>query len=77
MVICCLVLVNYVGGFVKEAIANTVEYFGSQAEMAKALGVSRAAVSHWLRDEAFPPARAIQIEIMSEGLIKALDLVAK
>jgi len=62
---------------VKEAIKKAVDHFGSQAEMAKVLGVSRAAVSHWLRAEAFPPARAIQIEAMTKGAIKALDLVAQ
>lgn len=61
----------------KEAIEKAVEHFGSQAKMAEALNVSRAAVSHWLRAEAFPPARAIQIEAMTAGAIKALDLVAQ
>jgi len=60
-----------------EAIRKIVEYFGSQAKMAKELKVSRAAVSHWCRDKAIPPARAIQIEAMTKGEIKAIDLIAK
>lgn len=61
----------------KEDIQKAVEFFGSQAKMAEALEVSRAAVSHWIKAQALPAARAIQIEAITQGAIRALDLAHK
>lgn len=49
-------------------------YFGSQSELARRLGISPAAVTQWLVD-GIPAARAIEIEKMTDGKFKAVDLV--
>ena len=50
------------------------DFFGNQRRLSEALGVSEAAVSQWVRDGKFPPARAIQIEALSDGRFSAIDL---
>ena len=50
-----------------------VKWFGSKSKMAAALGVTRSAVSQWLVD-GVPPARAIQIEEVTGGKFKAVDI---
>ena len=59
------------------AIDRMVEYFGSQAEVARVLKVTPSAVTQWLQAGAIPAQRAIQIEALTKGEIKALDLVAQ
>lgn len=49
-------------------------YFGSQSELARRLNISPAAVTQWLVD-GVPPGRAIEIEKMTDGKFKAVDLV--
>lgn len=56
---------------------QVVDWFGNQAAMARALGVSAAAVTQWIKAGAIPAQRAIQIEALTKGEIKALDLVAQ
>ena len=56
-------------------IKEVVAFFGTQAHMARELGVSAAAVTQWVKAGAIPAQRAIQIEALSNGQIKALDLV--
>ena len=58
-------------------IQRVVEWFGSQAEVARALKVSPSAVTQWLNAGAIPAQRAIQIEALTKGEIKALELVAQ
>jgi DNA-binding transcriptional regulator YdaS (Cro superfamily) len=58
----------------KTLIDAVVAYFGSQSAMARALGVTRASVSCWIINGIVPPARAIQIEKVTEGEFKATDL---
>ena len=53
---------------------NVIKYFGSQAALAKALKVDRAAVSQWLKN-GIPPKRAIEIEILTNGELKAGNLI--
>lgn len=48
-------------------------HFGSLANMARALGVTRVAVSLWGAD-GIPPQRAIQIERTTGGKFKAVDI---
>ena len=55
-------------------IREVIDWYGSQAQMARKLGVDRAAVAQWVSAGKFPPARAIQIEEQSGGLFKAVDL---
>lgn len=55
---------------------DVIEYFGSKAKLAEALGVERAAVSHWLR-YGLPAQRAIEIERITRGWFRARDIVGK
>mgnify|MGYP005990854593 CR=1 FL=1 len=57
-----------------ETLQQVIEYYGSQAKLAELLGVTRAAVTQWVNDGGLPPLRAIQIEVMSGGDFKAVDL---
>lgn len=56
---------------------DVVRYFGSYGELADALGVSRPAVSQWMASGAFPPLRALQIERLSGGRFRAIDISEK
>lgn len=51
------------------------EYFGSVSALAEALGVTQPAASFWLINGHFPPLRAVQIERLTGGKFKAVDLV--
>lgn len=53
---------------------EVVEWFGNQNRMARRLGVTRAAVSSWVISNTLPAARAIQIERLTNGEFKAVDL---
>lgn len=48
---------------------EVVEYFGSQRAVAEALGVSEQAISKWT--EFVPRGRAWQLELMTNGKLKA------
>lgn len=48
---------------------DVLEHFGSITAIAKAIGVSHAAVSKW--DETIPQGRAYQIEVLTDGKLKA------
>lgn len=50
-------------------------HFGNQNKMAGELDVTTQAISQWVRDNKVPPARAIQIEHITKGVFKAVDLV--
>ena len=55
---------------------QVLAYFdNSQAELARRLDVDRSAVSQWIAEDKLPPFRAIQIEKLTNGKIKAIDLV--
>ena len=57
-------------------IEKVLVYFNnSQAELARQLEVDRSAVSQWVTEDKIPPLRAIQIEKLTSGKIKAVDLV--
>jgi len=57
-------------------IEKVLAYFNnSQAELARQLDVDRSAISQWVADDKIPPLRAIQIEKLTSGKIKAVDLV--
>jgi DNA-binding transcriptional regulator YdaS (Cro superfamily) len=50
------------------------EMFGNQKAIAKMFKVSEAAVSYWFRD-GLPAKRAIYIEKITDGKIKAIELI--
>lgn len=51
-----------------------IAFFGSRSELARRLNVEPAAVTQWGRD-GLPPARAIEIEKISCGEFKAVNIV--
>lgn len=55
-------------------IKRLIEFYGSQSKLATVLGVHRAAVNQWLVNGNLPPLRAIQIEMLTGGEFKAVDL---
>ena len=55
-------------------LENVIAHFGNQNKMAKRLGVSRQVITMWKMQNAIPSNRAIQIEKMTEGKFKAIDL---
>lgn len=52
-----------------------IEYFGSQAELARFLDVERATVCRWVSWGHMSNARAYEIEVRTDGLFKARDLM--
>lgn len=59
----------------KHIMQQVIEYFGGRNKLCGLLDVSNAAMSQWLAEESFPPMRAIQVEMLSNGRFKAVDLV--
>lgn len=59
----------------KVIFEELLAHFETQAEIARQLGVTRSAVSHWFRRGEIPAEQAIQIEIVTGGKIRAVDLV--
>lgn len=55
-------------------LEKIIDWFGSQSEMARKLQVDRSAVSQWVNAGKVPAMRAIQIESLSNGLFKAVDI---
>jgi len=56
----------------KHTFAEVLAHFGTQEDMAKALGCARSAISQWRG--VFPRLRAYQIEVVTAGRFKAKDL---
>ena len=56
-----------------DGLDKAKNYFGSQAELARVLGLGPMAVSSW-RKRGVPPRRAAQIEKLTKGEIKAAEL---
>lgn len=58
-----------------EAAKEASRLLGSQAEMARLLRVTAPTVNQWCSGErAVPAKRALQIEVLTEGQIKKVDL---
>lgn len=53
---------------------DLIGYFSSQRNLARAISVSRGAVSKWLSEYSIPAQRLIEIEIITNGRFKAKDL---
>lgn len=49
--------------------ADAISHFGGVGKLSEALGVSRAAIYQW--GEFVPKGRQFEIEILSEGALKA------
>lgn len=49
--------------------SQAIAHFGSAANLARALGVSRSAITHW--PEQIPLGRQYQIEIATHGALRA------
>ena len=56
---------------------EAIRWAGGKLALARALGVTHAAVSQWVREGGLPSARAIQVERMSGGALRAINLVAE
>ena len=56
-------------------LKEIIKWFGSQVELARQLGVTQAAVAQWVADAKVPPYRAIQIERITDGQFKAIDII--
>lgn len=52
---------------------KVIDWFGSQAELARVVGVTRGAVAQWASN-GIPAHRAIQIEALTDGDFKAVDI---
>lgn len=50
-----------------------VSHFGSQAELARALGITPMAISHW-KQRGVPVRQAVRIEQITRGSLQACDL---
>lgn len=48
---------------------DAIELFGGSAKLARALGISRSAVSQW--GDKVPIGRDFQIELLTDGALKA------
>ena len=53
---------------------DIIKFFGNQQTLADLLEIDKAAVSQWAED-GIPPLRAIQIERLSGGKFKAINIV--
>lgn len=50
-----------------------INYFGDATKMAQAMGVSRQAVTFWEK-AGFPARKAVELEILTEGKFKAVEV---
>ncbi len=60
-----------------EYFEELINHFGNQAKLAKALNVTRQAITLWKMADTIPPAQAVEIERLTDGKFKAVDLVIK
>lgn len=58
-------------------IEQIITHFNGQASLARVLDVDRSAVNQWLKTGKMPPYRAIQIEVVTKGKFKAVDIIAE
>ena len=59
-------------------LVKAIQYFRSQKDMAKALGVSQQTINHWLnRDEKIPALRAMQLFVHTRGAIPLQELTTE
>lgn len=56
-----------------DKLNEAIEHFGTATELAGKLGVNKMAITNW-KKRGVPMTRAIEIEKLSNGQIKASDL---
>jgi len=59
----------------KQTIEQVIEFFGTQSELARLLGVSQQSIRHWVVRGHIPLRRALQIEEISGGNIRLKDIL--
>ena len=52
-------------------INQVIKHFGNQNKTAKALGINRVAVVHWVRKGNVPAQRQLEIQKITNGKLKA------
>ena len=66
------------GKYPSKEIKKVIKHYGNQTKLANLLGVSQQYIGCWARGaNPVPLLFATKIEVMSEGLFKALDLISK
>ena len=55
-------------------IREIITHFGGTTATATALGVAPSAVSQWIKEDRIPPQRAIEIEALTGGMYRAVDI---
>jgi DNA-binding transcriptional regulator YdaS (Cro superfamily) len=55
-------------------IEEILKHFGDASALARALKITPPAVAVWVRKGTIPPLRAIQIEVVTGGVFKAVDM---
>lgn len=59
-------------------INEVLKYFkNNQSELARELRIAPSAVAQWVMSGKIPPLRAIQIEKLTMGKIKAIDIIVE
>tara|TARA_R110000822_G_scaffold56194_1_gene142228 strand:- start:491 stop:739 length:249 start_codon:yes stop_codon:yes gene_type:complete len=58
-----------------ELFAKVVAHFGSKSKLADALGVHRSSVTQFIKMRHLPAARAVEIEIATDGMFLARELI--
>ena len=58
----------------KKALNKAIKFFGSQRQMAIALGIEPMTVTHWKR-QGMPAKRAVQIEQVTNGHVTRKELL--
>lgn len=56
-------------------IGDIIKELGGTVKVARMLDVTPASVSQWINKDTIPPLRAIQLEKVTDGKIKASDLI--
>ncbi|MBK2258416.1 Cro/CI family transcriptional regulator [Francisella philomiragia] len=52
-------------------VNQVLKYFGNQNKTAKALGINRVAVVHWVKRNKVPAQRQLEIQKITKGKLKA------
>ena len=52
-------------------LSEVFAHFGSQAETARKLGINRASITEWVKNQRIPIKRQWQIELITDGRLKA------